>query len=403
MQKSAEAADETEPEDIEPDYIGKVGVLLPEQEDDFRAEAEAMTTQLTGKGYESDVQNAQGNSSVQISQIEAFIEEGVSALIIDPVDPYALTDVLASAKDSGIPVFSYDVMIRDTAAVNYYASFDTRAIGKQIAQEIIKKMDLEKAREDKKSYTIEFLMGSPDDNNALFLCNGILEVLQEYLDDGTLVCKSGKTSFDDTAVMRWSQNSAKEAFSSVLMESYAEDVRPDIICTASDIFTYAVQEVLKEKGLTPGSEEWPVITGYGSEAQAVKDIAEGELDFTVYTDRAELAEGCAKMVTDYLSDEKVDVKNYSQYDNGVKILGTFTLEGEIIDADNYQILVDNGTYSEDEIRPDPTPEPTAIPLPSETPQAGAGKTDAAKDTAETSESEKAGPLAEQPQTENGSA
>ena len=48
-------------------------------------------------------------------------------------------------------------------------------------------MDLDKAREDKKSYTIEFLMGSPDDNDALFLCNGIQEGLQEYLDDGTLV------------------------------------------------------------------------------------------------------------------------------------------------------------------------------------------------------------------------
>ena len=42
-------------------------------------------------------------------------------------------------------------------------------------------MDLDKAREDKKSYTIEFLMGSPDDNAALFLCNGIQEGLQEYL------------------------------------------------------------------------------------------------------------------------------------------------------------------------------------------------------------------------------
>mgnify|MGYP000491074812 CR=1 FL=1 len=39
------------------------------------------------------------------------------------------------------------------------------------------------AREAGESYTIEFFMGSPDDNNALFLYNGIMEVLQEYLDD----------------------------------------------------------------------------------------------------------------------------------------------------------------------------------------------------------------------------
>lgn len=79
-------------------------------------------------------------------------------------------------------------------------------------------MDLDKAREDKKSYTIEFLMGSPDDNAALFLCNGIQEGLQEYLDDGTLVCKSGNTSFDDTGIMRWSETSAKTKLDSIISE-----------------------------------------------------------------------------------------------------------------------------------------------------------------------------------------
>ena len=39
-------------------------------------------------------------------------------------------------------------------------------------------MDLEKAREEKKTLTIEFLMGSPDDRDALFFYNGVMEKLQ---------------------------------------------------------------------------------------------------------------------------------------------------------------------------------------------------------------------------------
>ena len=35
-------------------------------------------------------------------------------------------------------------------------------------------------------------MGSPDDRDALFFYNGVMEKLQEYFDDGTLVCTSGK-------------------------------------------------------------------------------------------------------------------------------------------------------------------------------------------------------------------
>ena len=73
------------------------------------------------------------------------------------------------------------------------------------------------------------------------------------------------------------------------------------------------------------------------------------------------------MAIDYLTGEKVDVKDYSQYDNGVKIVGTFTCGAQMIDKDNYQILVDNGTYTEDEIAPDPTPTPEVTPAPEATP------------------------------------
>ena len=44
-------------------------------------------------------------------------------------------------------------------------------------------------------------MRSPDDNIAVLLYNGVMKVLQPYLDNGTLVCKSGRTSFDETCIL----------------------------------------------------------------------------------------------------------------------------------------------------------------------------------------------------------
>ena len=351
-ENNANQSDDSSDDEVTEAPAGKIGVLLSEEDEN--------------------------------SQIQEFIDEQVSALIIDPVDPYGLTDILKTAKEQEIPVISYDTLICDTADINYYASYDTRAIGKDIAAEIVKKMDLDKAREDKKSYTIEFLMGSPDDNSALFLCNGIQEGLQEYLDDGTLVCKSGNTSFDDTAIMRWSETSAKSKLESIIKEFYMEEKTPDIICTAYDGFAYAAEEVLSDNDLESGSEEWPVITGYGSEVRAVKDIAAGKMSFTMFMDREELAKGGAQMAIDYLTGEKVDVKDYSQYDNGMKIVGTFTCEAQVIDKDNYQILVDNGTYTEDEIVPDPTPTPEATPTPevTDTPEATSTPEDSSKDDSE---------------------
>ena len=113
---------------------GKIGVLLSEDDDNAKIDSEAMTSQIADGGYEADIKNADGDSALQISQIQEFIDEQVSALIIDPVDPYGLTDILKTAKEQEIPVISYDTLIRDTADINYYAAYDTRAIGKDIAK-----------------------------------------------------------------------------------------------------------------------------------------------------------------------------------------------------------------------------------------------------------------------------
>ena len=71
-----------------------------------------MTQTIAEGGYEAQVKNAEGNSYLQISQIQEFIDEQVSAMIIDPVDPYALKDVLEHCqRKTSIPVISYDKLI----------------------------------------------------------------------------------------------------------------------------------------------------------------------------------------------------------------------------------------------------------------------------------------------------
>lgn len=350
-------------EDEEEEEAEKIGILLPQTEDDSRwsVDGETMKTALEEAGYDLEIYFADGDASLQVSQIQELLEEEVSALVIAPVDVFSITDVLSQAKASSVPVFSYDRLIMDTDAVSYYVTFDTRKAGQAIAQEIIKEKDLKKAREDKISYNIEFLMGSPDDNAALFLYNGIMEVLQEYFDDGTLVCQSQKTSFDDTAVMRQSESAAKSVFAGNYDEFYQNGQKPDIICTGYDGYFAGIQEVLKEKGILPGTEEWPLITGVGCQAENVKAVAEGKAAFTIFMDNRSLAEKCASLVDTYLKGDDVEVDDYEQYDNGRKIIGTITCEAQIINEGNYQILVDNGYYEEDEIAPEELPENMPVP------------------------------------------
>lgn len=364
--------EEEEKEEPEEEPKGKVGILLPSDETDekWTADAEILEGELNGDGYDVEICYAGGDTSLQVSQIQEFLAEEVSALIVAPSDPYGLEDVLSEAKEKTIPVFAYDTLIMNTDAVKYYVTFDLRKIGQMIGENIVKAKELDEARENHESYNIEFLMGSPDESHALFLYNGIMEVLQSYFDDGTLVSQSQKTSFEDTAVMRWSAGTAETKLEEILDGFYQNGEKLDILCTASDEFAYGALGVLEGREILPGSEEMPYITGLGSQAEVIKKVASEEIGFTVFLDRRTLAEDCSKMVLTYLGGEKPEVTDYEQYDNGRKIIGTYTCKGEVIDKDNYEILIDNGYYEEDEIQPEPTeePEPTATPAPSETPE-----------------------------------
>lgn len=365
---SKDSSQENEETSEEEEKLDKVAVLLPDEEE-WGDDARELEADLTEDGYKALVSYAEGDASKQVSQIQEMLAEEVKAFIITPVDPYGLTDVLTSVKEADIPVFSYDELIMDTNAVKYYTAFGGRQAGQMIAEEIIEKNDLKKLQEEKGSITIEFLMGSLDDIQALFLYNGVMEGLQPYLDDGTLVCASGKTSFDDTGILRWSGDLAADRLQEILETSYEESA-PDIICTGFDKAALSAADVLEEEGLVPGTEEWPVITGVGCEAEAVKAAASGRISFSLFMDYRELADRCEQMVHVYLTgEEDPEVNDYEQYDNGVKIIGSYLCEPQVIDRDNYELLIDNGFYQEEEVRPEATPTPTPEVTPTAEPTA----------------------------------
>ena len=187
-----------------------------------------------------------------------------------------------------------------------------------------------------------------------------MEKLQPYLDDGTLVCKSGQITFEETGILRWSMDKAQSRAEDILEEAYQDGEAPDIICTGFDGAAEGAVNALQNNGLTPG-ENWPMITGVGCDADAVRDIAESEIACSVFMDRRVLADQAEDMVNVYLhGEDDPEVNDYEQYDNGTKIIASYLCEPQLINIDNYEILIDSGYYTEDEVKPEttPTPEPT---------------------------------------------
>ncbi|MDE7430057.1 MAG: sugar-binding protein [Lachnospiraceae bacterium] len=323
---------------------GKVGVAMPTQSSErWINDGANMKAQLESLGYEVDLQYAEDDVQMQVSQIENMIASGVNCLVIASIDSSALVNVEAQAKDAGIPIIAYDRLLMDTDAVSYYATFDNKGVGTAIGKYIEEHANLDPANPQ----TIEFFMGSPDDNNALFLYNGLMEVLQPYLDNGALVCKSGRTSFEDTCILRWSQETAQQNCENYLTGFYADEDL-DICATAFDGFAYGCKAALEGAGYTDAN--WPMITGQDAELMATKNIISGKQTMSIYKDTRLLAEKCVTMVQAVLEGAEPEINDTEQYNNGKIVVPSYLCTPVAVDQNNYkEIIVDGGYYTEEQL------------------------------------------------------
>lgn len=326
-----------------------IGICMPTQSSErWINDGNNMQAVLEAKGYEVKKQFAEDDPAEQVKQIENMITQQVDALVIAAVDGDSLATVCDQAKQNDIPVIAYDRLIKNTDAISYYATFDNKGVGTKIGEYVKEKKELDKAKAAGESYTIEFFMGSPDDNNAKLLYEGIMEVLKPYLDDGTLVCKTGRTSFDDTCILRWSQETAQQWCENYLSSQYADE-KLDIACSAFDGFSYGIKAALTGAGYT--EEDWPMVTGQDAELMAVKNIIAGTQTMSISKDTRTLAEVASTMVDAVCQGKEPEVNDTETYDNGKIVVPSYQCEPIPVDKDNYkEVLVDTEYYTEDQLK-----------------------------------------------------
>ena len=323
-----------------------IGVSMPTKDlQRWNQDGQNMKAELEAAGYQVDLQYAANDIPTQVSQIENMIAGGCELLVIASIDGDSLGTVLQQAKENDIDVIAYDRLIMNSDAVSYYATFDNKGVGTKIGEYIRDAKDLDNATE---SYTIEFFMGSPDDNNAHMLYAGVMEVLQPYLDNGTLVCKSGRTSFEDTCILRWSQETAQQNCENYLTGFYADEDL-DIACTAFDGFAYGCKAAFEGAGYKVG-ENWPLITGQDAELMATKNIISGYQTMSIYKDTRLLASKCVGMVQAVLEGTEPEINDTEQYNNNVIVVPSYLCEPIAVDQANYkEIIVDGGYYTEEQL------------------------------------------------------
>ncbi|WP_104163857.1 multiple monosaccharide ABC transporter substrate-binding protein [Cryobacterium sp. N22] len=335
---------------------GLVGVAMPTKSSErWINDGNAVKEQLEAEGFTVDLQYAEDDIPMQVSQIENMITKGAKALIVASIDGTTLTSVLQDAADADIPVIAYDRLIRDTENVNYYASFDNFKVGQQQAWSLLNGLGLVELDgtpiegAPAGPFNVELFAGSLDDNNAFFFYDGAMDVLQPLIDAKTIVVKSGQTDIEQVATLRWDGEEAQSRMENILTSTYSDGSVVNGVLSPYDGISRGIISALEGSGYTVGPE-WPAISGQDAELDSVKAIVAGEQYGTIFKDTRKLAEVAVSMTLALLNGDEPEINNTEDYDNGVKVVDSYLLDSSIVIKDNItEELVDTGYWTQAEI------------------------------------------------------
>ncbi len=323
----------------------KVGVSMPTKDlQRWNQDGANMEKELKAAGYEVDLQYASNDVQTQVSQVENMISSGCSVLVIAAIEGSSLGEALNMAKENNIPVIAYDRLLMNSDAVSYYATFDNYMVGTKQGQYIVDTLDLEN---NAGPFNMEITAGDPGDNNAGYFFNGAIDVLQKYIDNGTLNVVSGQKTFDEVATPSWATETAQSRAENILSSYYADGTELDVWLCSNDSTAMGVENALAANY----TGKYPVITGQDCDIVYTKNMIAGKQSMSIFKDTRTLASQVVKMVGQILSNQTVDVNDTTTYDNGSKVVPSFLCEPVFADANNYKtILIDSGYYTEDQLK-----------------------------------------------------
>jgi D-xylose transport system substrate-binding protein len=257
--------------------------------------------------------NADQDAAKQQQQAEAAITRGADVLVLDPVDSASAASIVTRAKQSKIPVISYDRLITD-ADVDYYISFDNEQVGKLQGESLVKALESPSGKQ------IVMINGAPTDNNAKLFKTGAHSVLDQ---SGVKIGKEYDTP-------DWSPDRAQSQMEQAITALGKTNI--DGVYAANDGTGGGAIAAMKSAGLNP--TDIPV-TGQDAELAAIQRILAGEQYMTVYKAIKPEAEAAARLAVALARGQQPPAGLVNgKVDNGQKQVDSVLLKPVAVTKDN---------------------------------------------------------------------
>ena len=298
----------------------QVGIVLPTKDEPRWIQDETrFNDALTKAGYTAEILFSQGDSAKEKANVEALIAKGIKVLIICPQDGTAAASAAEAARAAGVKVISYDRLIRETEAVDYYVTFDSVAVGEAQASYLV-------AKATGTGNPLFLYAGAASDNNAFLFFEGAWNVLQPKIADGTFVIKNSSEAIalqDKATLTRdemakiigqvttdWKFDVAKNLAEANLTAAPAEDKGSVFILAPNDGTARAIADAFAaDKDVTSY-----VVTGQDAEEASVQYIIDGKQSMTVLKDVRTLVSDAIAAAVAYL--EGKTPEKTTTYNNG---------------------------------------------------------------------------------------
>jgi D-xylose transport system substrate-binding protein len=272
------------------------------------------------------VREAGNSQELQIKQAGELINEGVSVLVVVPVDLYVAGKIVELAHNNEVKVIAYDRMINN-CPLDYYVSADNLKIGELQAESITKV---------KPEGNYALIGGAPFDNNSRMIYIGQMNILQPFIDKGAI----------NIAFMGFGKKwSTDEGYRLAIKSLDTTANKINAMLCGNDAMALGAIKALKERGLNGKV----AVAGQDADLPNIREIVAGNQTMTVFKKIKTMATTAAELAVHIYKNEPVE-NRHTLVDNGYRLVPAYLVDAIPVDISNIEMtVVAEGFQLENEI------------------------------------------------------
>ncbi|WP_418162341.1 substrate-binding domain-containing protein [Pantoea vagans] len=275
----------------------KVGVALANFDLNFISILRSqMASELQKEDLGGQFVDAKGDVALQAQQVDDFINQGVDAIILNPVDTQGVQPMMKAASNAGIPLIFVNRKpeVKLSPGMAYVGS-DSALGGEMEMEALAKKMNYKG--------NVAILMGALSNEEARERTRATETVIAKY--------KEMKVVEKQTA--KWQRNEAVDVVSGWLLNGTPVNA----IAANNDEMAIGAIMALDQSG-----NKNILVAGIDGTPDGVKFVQSGRMTLTIFQDARGQATGAVKVTRALLDKKKVETYNWIPY--------------KIITSENYQ-------------------------------------------------------------------